>query len=181
MERRRAIAAAGKGLDAELWSGLVAQGVAGLAVPERHGGAGLGVLDAAVAAESLGYHAAPGAFAASLVMAPLALQASGTEAQQQEWLPRIASGEARIAVGFAGAVGQTGAAKRDLRRQAALGQGAAPARRRRRDPRAGLSGRRPARAGCLDGGGRAGDPGRRASTAPGRCSTSRSRARRRSC
>ena len=41
--------------------GLVAQGIAGLAVPERHGGAGLGVLDAAVAAESLGYHAAPGA------------------------------------------------------------------------------------------------------------------------
>ena len=28
---------------------------------------------------------------ASLVMAPLALQASGTEAQQAEWLPRIAS------------------------------------------------------------------------------------------
>jgi alkylation response protein AidB-like acyl-CoA dehydrogenase len=110
MERRRAIAAGGNGLDAELWSGLVAQGVAGLAVPERHGGAGLGVLDAAVAAESLGYHAAPGAFAASLVMAPLAVQASGTEAQQQEWLPRIAKGEARIAVGFAGAVGQTGAA-----------------------------------------------------------------------
>src|SRR6266576_928523 len=101
MQRRRAIASAGIGLDPELWAGLVAQGLAGLTVPERHGGAGLGVLDAAVAAESLGYHAVPGAFAASLVMAPLALQASGTEAQQQEWLPRIAAGEARIAVGFA--------------------------------------------------------------------------------
>ena len=111
MERRRAIAAAGKGHDGELWAGLVAQGVAGLAVPERHGGAGLGVLDAAVAAESLGYHAVPGPFAAGLVMAPLALQASGTEAQQQEWLPRIAAGEARIAVGFAGPIGQTGMAK----------------------------------------------------------------------
>ena len=111
MERRRAIAAAGSGLDPELWTGLVAQGIAGLAVPERHGGAGLGVLDAAVAAESLGYHAAPGPFAASLAMAPLALQASGTEAQQQEWLPRIAAGEARLAVGFANPVGQTGAAK----------------------------------------------------------------------
>ncbi len=111
MERRRAIAATGRGHDAELWSGLVAQGISGLAVPEGHGGAGLGILDAAVAAESLGYHAAPGAFAASLVMAPLALQASGTEAQRQEWLPRIAAGEARIAVGFAGATGQTGAAR----------------------------------------------------------------------
>ena len=111
MERRRAIASAGNGLDPELWAGLVAQGIAGLAVPERHGGAGLGVLDAAVAAESLGYHAVPGPFAAGLVMAPLALQASGTEAQQEEWLPRIAAGEARIAVGFASPVGQTGAAK----------------------------------------------------------------------
>jgi len=111
MERRRAIASEGNGLDPELWAGLVAQGITGLAVPERHGGAGLGVLDAAVAAESLGYHAVPGPFAASLVMAPLALQASGTEAQQQEWLPRIAAGEARIAVGFASPIGQTGAAR----------------------------------------------------------------------
>ena len=111
MEGRRAIACEGNGLDPELWTGLVAQGIAGLAVPERHGGAGLGVLDAAVAAESLGYHAVPGPFAASLVMAPLALQASGTEAQQQEWLPRIAAGDVRIAVGFASPIGQTGAAK----------------------------------------------------------------------
>jgi alkylation response protein AidB-like acyl-CoA dehydrogenase len=111
MQRRRAIAAQGNGHDPELWTGLVAQGIAGLAVPERHGGAGLGILDAAVAAESLGYHAMPGVFAASLVMAPLALQASGTQTDQQEWLPRIAAGEARLAVGFASPVGQTGAAK----------------------------------------------------------------------
>ena len=39
MERRRVVAAAGTGHESELWSGLVAQGVAGLAVPERHGGA----------------------------------------------------------------------------------------------------------------------------------------------
>jgi alkylation response protein AidB-like acyl-CoA dehydrogenase len=114
MERRRAIAAAGKGLDREIWAGLVAQGITGLAVPERHGGAGLGVLDAAVAAEGLGCHAVPGTFAASLVMAPLALQSSGTEAQQQEWLPKIAAGEARIAVGFASPIGQTGAAKAEF-------------------------------------------------------------------
>jgi alkylation response protein AidB-like acyl-CoA dehydrogenase len=111
MERRRAIAATDTGHDHELWSGLLAQGLGGLAVPERHGGAGLGVLDAAVAAESLGYHAVPGPFAGSLVMAPLALQLGGTEAQQQEWLPKIASGETRIAVSFASPVGQTGAAK----------------------------------------------------------------------
>lgn len=132
MERRRAIVAAGNGHDAELWAGLVAQGIAGLAVPERHGGAGLGILDAAVAAESLGYHAVPAPFAASLVMAPLALTASGTEAQQQEWLPKIAAGEVRIAVGFASPVGQTGDARVALdgqrlsgRVQSVLGGGSA--------------------------------------------------------
>jgi len=111
MGRRRAIAAAGTGHDAELWRDLVAQGMAGLLTPERHGGAGLGVLDAAVAAECLGYHAVPGPFAASVVMASLALQASGTEAQQQAWLPKIASGEVRVAVGFASPIGQTGIAR----------------------------------------------------------------------
>lgn len=110
MDRRRAIAATAAGHDGELWNGLVAQGLAGLIVPERHGGSGLGILDAAIVAERLGYHATPGAFAGSLIMAPLAFIDGGTEAQQEAWLPRIASGEVRFAVGFAGGIGQTGAA-----------------------------------------------------------------------
>ena len=122
MERRRVIASAGNGHDRELWAGLVAQGIAGLVVPERHGGAGLGVLDAAVAAESIGYHAVPGPFAACLVMAPLALQANGTEAQQEGWLPRIAAGEMRVAVGFASPIGQTGEAKVALDGKRLLGR-----------------------------------------------------------
>jgi alkylation response protein AidB-like acyl-CoA dehydrogenase len=66
------------------------------------------VLDAAVAAEGLGYAAAPVPFAGTTVMAPLALMHSATEAQQNEYLPMVATGEARIAVGFAGLSGQTG-------------------------------------------------------------------------
>src|SRR6516164_2416350 len=112
MQRRRVIVAAG-GHDAEFSATLAAQGLGGLVVPARQGGAGLGILDAAVAAECLGYHAAPWAFAASCVMAPMALQLSGSEAQQQEWLPRLAGGSVRIALGFASSVGQTGIAKVD--------------------------------------------------------------------
>jgi alkylation response protein AidB-like acyl-CoA dehydrogenase len=108
MARRRGIADGGKGHDAALAKGLVEQGIAGLMVPERHGGSGLGLLDAAVAAIAMGYHAVPAGFAASMVMAPMAVKASGNEAQQAEWLQRIASGEVRIAVGFAGGAGQTG-------------------------------------------------------------------------
>ena len=44
-------------------------------------------------------------------MAPLALvEQRETEAQQDEYLPSVAAGEARIAVGFSGLAGQTGAA-----------------------------------------------------------------------
>lgn len=106
----RKIAAAGAGFDAGLWSGLVEQGIAGLMVPEQHGGLGLTMLDAAVAAEALGYGAAPVAFAGSLVMAPLALRLSGSPSQQDDWLPRIAMGEVRVGMAFAGWGGQTGKA-----------------------------------------------------------------------
>ena len=68
------------------------------------------MLDAAVAAEALGYGAAPVAFAGSLVMAPLALRLSGSASQQDDWLPRIAMGEVRVGMAFAGWGGQTGKA-----------------------------------------------------------------------
>jgi len=110
MERLRALAEPGGGYDEALWTGLSELGLHGLIVPERFGGAGLGVLDAAVAAEGLGYAAAPVPFTGTTVMAPLAFINSATEAQQGEYLPMVASGEARIAVGFAGLAGQTGAA-----------------------------------------------------------------------
>jgi alkylation response protein AidB-like acyl-CoA dehydrogenase len=110
MERLRALAEPGGGYDADLWNGLAELGLHGLVVPERFGGAGLGVLDAAAAAEGLGYAAAPVPFTGTTVMAPLAFINSATEAQQDEYLPMVAAGEARIAVGFAGLAGQTGAA-----------------------------------------------------------------------
>jgi alkylation response protein AidB-like acyl-CoA dehydrogenase len=44
------------------WADLVAMGVFGIMVPEYHGGAGRGLVDLAVAAERLGYAAAPGPF-----------------------------------------------------------------------------------------------------------------------
>lgn len=110
LDRLRKIAETGQGFDLELWTGLVRQGITGLVVAERYGGVGLSVLDAAVVAESLGYHAVPAPFAASIVMAPLALMLNGTGNQQSEWLPRIAGGEVRMGLGFAGGSGQTGEA-----------------------------------------------------------------------
>ena len=45
--------------DPSLWSGLAELGIAGVLIPEEHGGSGLALLDAAVAAESLGWGVTP--------------------------------------------------------------------------------------------------------------------------
>ena len=103
------LAREGVGFDETLWRGLVELGLAGGLVPERHGGAGLGMFEAALAAEALGYFAAPVPFTGVAVMAPQALQGAGGEGAA--WLARVASGAARIAVGFdgyGGAAGESG-------------------------------------------------------------------------
>jgi alkylation response protein AidB-like acyl-CoA dehydrogenase len=100
----------GNGFDAELWDRLVELGLPGLLVPERFGGAGLGVLDAAVAAEVLGGAAAFTPFAGSVVMATLAFMLGASEALQAAWLPRIAAGEVRFGVGISANGGQIHAA-----------------------------------------------------------------------
>ena len=109
MERLRALADIGGGFDETIWSGLCALGLPGLIIPERLGGAGLGLIDAALAAEALGFAAAPIPFIGPTVMAPLALMQCGTHAQQDRYLPDAAAGDIRIAVAFAGLAGQTGA------------------------------------------------------------------------
>lgn len=94
--RVRAVMESESGTDPELREALAAQGVCGILVPEAHGGAGLSLLDAVVAAEELGSAATPLSFHASCVMAPLAIAAAGSPEQQQRWLPAIASGRATV-------------------------------------------------------------------------------------
>ena len=81
-------------------------GVQGIVTPERYGGVGLGMLEAALVAESLGGAVAPAPFAAACVMAPVALVQAGSAAQKEAWLPRIASGEAVIGVGLTEQIGR---------------------------------------------------------------------------
>jgi alkylation response protein AidB-like acyl-CoA dehydrogenase len=96
--RVREIIATPEGRDDALWQALAGMGVLGVLVPEEHGGSGLGLLDAAVAAEVLGRCIAPAPFLGTAVMAAVAIAAAGTPAQQKEWLPKIAGGGLRIGV-----------------------------------------------------------------------------------
>ncbi len=88
----RDLAEAEEDLDRELWKGLAELGVVGLHAPENYGGAGLDVLDLAVAAEALGRHAVPGPFLGN-ALAIRALTLGGSDAQKERWLPGLASGD----------------------------------------------------------------------------------------
>ena len=101
ISRVRELRDAGQRFDRDAWKELAALGVVGCLVPERFGGAGLGVLDAAVIATALGHGAAPLPFLGPCVMAPLLLGELGSPEQQQSWLPRLAAGEVRVAVAAA--------------------------------------------------------------------------------
>ncbi len=77
---------------------LAELGLAGLVIGADHGGLGLGELDAVLAAEEIGRAAVPGAlFDGIAVAAPLLADAS--PALASEWLPKVAAGEATIAIG----------------------------------------------------------------------------------
>jgi len=87
--------------DAALWRTFAEAGWLGVLVPEEHGGVGLGMLDAALVAAELGAAVAPGPFVASSVGAAVALREGGSKAQQKAWLPRLAAGEATLALACA--------------------------------------------------------------------------------
>jgi alkylation response protein AidB-like acyl-CoA dehydrogenase len=85
-----------------LWKTLADIGVLGLTVPEEHGGLGLGALDWILLFEECGRFAAPVPLGETMaVVVPLICEA-GDEAFKARWLPAIAKGEARVAIGLEG-------------------------------------------------------------------------------
>ncbi|NKC00503.1 MAG: acyl-CoA dehydrogenase [Pseudomonadales bacterium] len=102
----REAAAEGQTHNAMLAQGLAELGVTSILVPEDFGGVGLGFLEAALIAESLGAVAAPVSFASTAVMAPVALLKAGSEEQQETHLPLIAAGEAVYGVAVTEQIGR---------------------------------------------------------------------------
>ncbi|MDE2570862.1 MAG: acyl-CoA/acyl-ACP dehydrogenase [Sphingomonadales bacterium] len=91
MERLHAFADGDSDFDAGSWDALMALGIGGLALPEAEGGAGLGLLDAALVCEVAGEAAAPGPLIGQILTA-IAV-AGSPNAAARALLPRIASGE----------------------------------------------------------------------------------------
>ena len=103
LDRVRAFAGDLADKGADVWQALADFGLAGVAIPEAHGGLGLTLLDAALASEALGAAAAPVPFL-GVVLAPLALMRGGSAAQQAQWLPKLAAGEVLAAAAISEAV-----------------------------------------------------------------------------
>jgi alkylation response protein AidB-like acyl-CoA dehydrogenase len=96
----------GPGYDPELWRRLCQEiGVAGLALPERYGGAGAGAVETHIVAEELGRDLIPTPLLGSAVLAGQLLLASGDDGACQRLLPGIADGSVLAAVAWAGPAG----------------------------------------------------------------------------
>src|SRR3954470_1628028 len=74
--------------DTALWSELVELGWPGIAVAEEHGGQGLGAVELGVLLEELGYACAATPFLSTATAAAV-IQAVGSPAQRERWLPGL--------------------------------------------------------------------------------------------
>lgn len=91
-ERLREVEAGGDRFDADLWGELAAAGLVSLAIPEEHGGAGLGLTELSRVVVEVGRTVAPVPLA-SHGAACLFLAETGSDAQRSTWLPGAATGE----------------------------------------------------------------------------------------
>ncbi len=82
-----------KPYDAELWAAVAGQGWLGAAIPEEHGGLGLGHIELCAIAEELGRVVAPIPFASTVYFLAEAVMLAGSEEQKAYLLPKIAAGE----------------------------------------------------------------------------------------
>lgn len=78
--------------DREMWQAMAGMGWMGAAIPEEHGGVGLGHEGLCVLAEELGRALAPVPFSSSVYLATEAILQGGDAAMHAAWLPRLAEG-----------------------------------------------------------------------------------------
>ena len=82
------------------WQQLADQGWFGILFPEEAGGSGLGLVEMTVLMEEMGRAVMPGPFFSTVLLGGAAILEVGSLAQQQEWLPRIAAGSAKVTLAW---------------------------------------------------------------------------------
>ncbi|HXQ61582.1 MAG TPA: acyl-CoA dehydrogenase family protein [Acidimicrobiales bacterium] len=83
-------------VDDDLWAALARSNLLGLAVPETHGGSGLGLVEVCLVLEQQGRAVAPVPLWATLVLGALPLARWGSAELQERWLPGVVAGDVRL-------------------------------------------------------------------------------------
>ena len=99
-----------KGYLPELWQEMAGLGWMGLVFPEKYGGSDMSFLDLAVLLEEMGRACLPGPFFSTVVPGGLTILDAGNEEQKQDYLPKIAGGEAIFTLALTEASAQYDAA-----------------------------------------------------------------------
>ncbi|MDN3356358.1 acyl-CoA dehydrogenase family protein [Actinomadura sp. DC4] len=100
LSRTREFLEASPGYDTAAWDGLGRLGAQGLLIPEAYGGAGAGVVEAALTSEEMGRVLYASPYLSSAVLAARLLAGLGDERAMKEHLPGIASGRTVATVAF---------------------------------------------------------------------------------
>ena len=82
------------GFSPELWKKMADNGFLGLVFPEEYGGGGMNFRDLSILCEEIGRAVLPGPFISTVLLVGMPILTFGTDEQKQEFLPKIASGEA---------------------------------------------------------------------------------------
>jgi pimeloyl-CoA dehydrogenase small subunit len=85
----------------EIWRQFAELGLLGASLPEDFGGLGGGPIETMVVMEEFGKALVVEPYVPAVVIAGSLLRHAGSEAQNQEWLPKIAGGDAVLAFAFA--------------------------------------------------------------------------------
>ncbi len=89
------------GVDASLWKGIGQEmGWCATAIPEEHGGLGLGWVELALILEQTGRRLVCAPFFSTVALATNALLECGSKAARERWLPAIAAGETSATLAF---------------------------------------------------------------------------------
>lgn len=86
------------GFDRALWKQMAEMGFAGVAIPESHGGAGLGMVAAGLIQEAIGRNLTLSPLLSSAIVSATAIVRGGTEDQKAALLPAIASADLIVAL-----------------------------------------------------------------------------------
>jgi len=92
-ERLKELEATPDVFDRDTWRALADANLLGVAIPEAHGGMGMGLVELGLLLEEVGRTVAPLPVHATLVAGALPVARFGTRAQQEALLPRVARGE----------------------------------------------------------------------------------------